>query len=208
MPKKHMRISRARSALRSITAGLCVAWAALAVPQAAHAGDPFLGEVMCGGWNFCPVGWAECNGQLMAISQNSALFSLLGTTYGGDGQTTFALPNLQSRTVVGDGQGPGLTNRTQGETGGEETVTININTMPMHNHGLAAHDGAEKSASPTGKVMGVSPTNAKAYASQATNVQLRPNAMSIVGGSQPHSNLQPYLAVKCCIAVNGIFPSQ
>jgi microcystin-dependent protein len=208
MPKKHMHADRARSALRSALAGACVAWAALAVPQAAHAGDPFLGEVICGGWNFCPVGWAECNGQLMSIAQNSALFTLLGTTYGGDGQTTFGLPNLQSRTVIGDGQGPGLTNRTQGETGGAETVTITSNTMPTHTHSLTAHDGAEKSASPTGKIMGASPATAKAYSSQATNVQLRPNAMSIVGGSQPHPNLQPYLAVKCCIAVNGIFPSQ
>lgn len=208
MPKKHMHGDRGRSALRSALTGAYVAWAALAVPQAAYAGDPFLGEVICGGWNFCPMGWAECNGQLMSIAQNSALFTLLGTTYGGDGQATFGLPNLQSRTVIGDGQGPGLTNRTQGETGGAETVTISSSTMPMHTHSLTAHDGAEKSASPTGKIMGASPAAAKIYSSQATNVQLRPNAMSIVGGSQPHPNLQPYLAVKCCIAINGIFPSQ
>lgn len=208
MPQKHLHTSRARSALRSSLAGAGLALAALALPQAAQAGDPFLGEVICGGWNFCPRDWAECNGQLMPISQNSALFALLGTTYGGDGQTTFALPDIQSRTVVGDGQGLGLTGRTQGDTGGVESVMITSNTMPQHNHSLYAHDGAEKSASPTGKVMGVSPATAKVYSTQATNVQLRPNAMSLVGGSQPHSNIQPYVAVKCCISLTGIFPTQ
>lgn len=208
MPKKHMHVGRARSALRSALAGASLALAALTLSPAAQAGQPYLGEVICGGWNFCPVGWAECNGALLPISQHSALFSLLGTTYGGDGQNTFGLPNLESRTVIGDGQGQGLTQRTQGEMGGVESVTITQATTPTHNHTLSAHDGVEKSASPTGKIMGVSPASAKAYSSQAPNVQLRPNAMGIVGGSQPHSNIQPYLAVKCCIATAGIFPTQ
>ena len=208
MPKKHTYTGRARSALRSTMAGTCLALAALTLPQVVQAGQPFVGEVICGGWSFCPVDWEECSGQLMPISQYDTLFQLIGTTYGGDGQNTFALPNLQSRTVVGDGQGQSLTNRTLGNTGGAESVTVDATTMPAHTHSLLANSGAEKSASPVGKIMGVSPASAKAYSSQATNVQLRSNAMSLVGGSQPHENLQPYLAVKCCISMFGVYPSQ
>ncbi len=198
---------RGRSALLSTVLGACLALGTLALPQTAQA-DPFLGEVVCGGWNFCPSGWGECNGQLLPISENSALFTLLGTTFGGDGQSTLGLPNVQGRTMLGTGQGAGLSSRILGETGGQETVTLTANQIPAHSHGLAANGGVEKSASPVSKILGVSPASAKMYSSQASNVQLKSDALSNVGGSQPHANLQPYLAVKCCIALQGIFPSQ
>lgn len=173
-----------------------------------HAEDPFIGEVMCGGWNFCPDGWLDCNGQQLPIAEYEPLFSLIGTTYGGDGQYTFALPNIQGRTMVHQGTGSGLTTRTLGQTGGAETVTLTTNQLPSHTHGLSAHSGAEKSASPTGKIPGVTATAAPTYNSTATSGKTLPvGALSPIGGSQPHNNLQPYLVMKCCIAVQGIFPS-
>ncbi len=208
MPNDEITTPRRRASPRSILAGALLALGALSLTPTARAYQPFVGEVICGGWNFCPVGWGECNGQLLSISENSALFSLIGTTYGGDGQNTLGLPNIQGRTLLGAGQGLGLSNRSQGEVGGQETVTLNPSAMPLHNHNLVANDGAERSASPVGKILGVSPASAKAYSANASNVQLRANAMSLVGGSLPHANLQPYLAVKCCIALAGIFPSQ
>lgn len=174
-----------------------------------HAEDPFIGEVMCGGWSYCPAYWAECNGQLVAISEYEALFQLIGTTYGGDGQVNFALPNIQGRTMLHQGQGPGLSNRVLSETGGTETVTLTTNQMPSHTHGVAGHSGAEKSASPTGKIPGTTAATAPVYTGTATSAKTLPsNALSSTGGSQPHNNLQPYLVMKCCIAVQGIFPSQ
>lgn len=207
MPYQQATTPRRQSILQATLAGAFLTIGALGLPLPAHA-TPFIGEVVCGGWNFCPNGWGECDGRVVPIAQNDTLFFLIGTTYGGDGETTFALPNIQGRTMVGSGQGPGLTPRLSGQQGGLETVTLNTNQIPMHNHILAANDGAEKAASPVGKILGVSPASAKSYSSQSTNVQLRPNALSFVGGSQSHTNLQPYLAVKCCIALEGIFPSQ
>jgi microcystin-dependent protein len=207
MPNEQNTTPRSRSTLQSTLAATFLALGTLALSSIAHA-DPFVGEVVCGGWNFCPANWGECNGQLQAIANNTTLFQLIGTTYGGDGQNTFALPNIQGRTVVGTGQGPSLSSRILGEAGGQESVTLTVNQIPIHNHSLAANDGAEKSASPLGRIFGVSPVSAKAYSSNASNVQLSSSAMSIFGGSQPHINLQPYLAVKCCISLFGIFPSQ
>ncbi|SKA02955.1 Microcystin-dependent protein [Trichlorobacter thiogenes] len=174
-----------------------------------HAEDPFIGEVMCGGWSFCPNGWLECNGQQLPIAEYDALFSLIGTTYGGDGQYTFALPNIQGRTMVHQGTGSGLTTRTLGQTGGAETVTLTTNQLPSHTHGLSVHSGAEKSASPTGKIPGTTTAATPVYNSTATSAKTLPsNALSQAGGSQPHNNLQPYLVMKCCISWAGIYPSQ
>ena len=174
-----------------------------------HADQPFVGEVMCGGWNFCTQGWAECNGQQVSIAEYETLFQLIGTTYGGDGQETFALPNIQGRTIVHQGQGAGLSNRVLGETAGAETVTLTTNQMPSHPHGVAAHSGAEKAASPTGKIPGVTATVAPTYNSAATSSKTLPvGALAPTGGSQPHNNLQPYLVMKCCISLYGIFPTQ
>jgi microcystin-dependent protein len=166
---------------------------------------PFIGEVMCGGWNFCPAGWAECNGQQLPISGNEALFALITTTYGGNGINTFAVPNIQSRTVLGAGLGPGLSNRQLGELGGLEEVRLQSWQMPNHSHDLRAHSGAERAATPRDRVPGVAPAGSPIYGT-AANTQLAPATVTQEGGSQPHNNLQPYLVVKCCISLYGTFP--
>ena len=171
----------------------------------AHA--QFLGELNCGGWNFCPAGWAECNGQTLPIVGNDALFNLIGTTYGGDGQTTFALPNIQGRTLVHVGQGVGLTNRVIGETGGAESVALTTAHLPAHTHSVSVHTGSEKSATPTARIPAVTPPSAPAYSSATVDSSLHTAAVTAAGGSQAHNNLQPYLTMKCCIALQGIFPS-
>lgn len=182
---------------------------ALGAPLSVQADTAFIGEVTCAGFNFCPVNTMECSGQVLPISQYTALFALIGTSYGGNGTTNFALPNLQSRTVVGQGQGPGLSDRVTGDTGGAETVTLLQSQMPSHTHLEPAHDGTdEKSATPVAHVAGTTPTTAKVYASVAPNTALHPSAMSYMGGNQPHNNLQPYLAVKCCITYSGVFPAR
>ncbi len=171
--------------------------------------SPFVAEIRIFGFNFAPVGWATCNGQIMPISQNTALFSLLGTTYGGDGKTTFALPNLQGSAPMHAGQGAGLSLRDLGEIGGEATVTLLQTEMPSHPHTAQAYPNAG----------GMDPTNnswslanqrgISEYApSSAQNVQMSPQALSIAGGSLPHNNLMPYLTVNFCIALQGIFPAR
>ena len=167
--------------------------------------DPFIGELRCFGFNFAPVGWALCNGQLLAIQSNTALFSLLGTMYGGNGQTTFALPDLRGRTSLAFGQGPGLTNRTQGELGGNETVTLTSATIPAHSHTVAA------SSTPTSKnPSGAFPSVTAAGSSYGTPGDLQMNAGMIAGGGsgQPHENMQPYLVLNWCIALEGVYPSR
>lgn len=205
MTMKSLRSKRLQNAL---IIGLIWGLATLCLPHLTHAdaSQPFVGEISCGGWNFCPNGWAECAGQLLPIAENDVLFNLIGTTYGGDGQTTFALPNIQGRTMVHQGQGPGLTSRVIGEAGGVETVTLTTSQMPIHNHPVAAHTGTEKSASPTNRIAG----NAAAsiYTSSAADTTLGAAVVGTTGGAQPHNNLQPYLASKCCISLFGIFPSQ
>lgn len=167
--------------------------------------DPFIGELRCFGFNFAPTGWALCNGQLLAIQQNTALFSLLGTMYGGNGQTTFGLPDLRGRTSLAFGQGPGLTNRNQGEVGGTETVTLTAATIPPHPHTVAA------SSTPTTKnPSGSFPSVTAAGASYGTPGDLQMSAAMVGGGGsgQPHANMQPYVVVNWCIALEGIFPSR
>lgn len=174
--------------------------------------DPFIGEIRMFGGNFAPRGWAFCNGQLLAISSNTALFSLLGVTYGGNGQTTFALPNLQGRAPIHFGQGPGLTPRVLGEMVGTENVTLLSNQMPMHNHDINGSSAVVDTSSPTNAFLGIkgeprSPENS--YTTQATNLApMNPQSISAAGGSQPHENMQPSLAVNFIIALEGIFPSR
>ncbi len=171
--------------------------------------DPFVAEIRIFPFNFAPTGWAFCDGQLMAISQNTALFSLLGTTYGGDGKSNFALPNLQGSAPMHPGQGPGLSLHDLGETGGEPTVTLLEMEMPTHTHTAQGYSGAggQGPASNTtwadGNQRGIS-----VYAPSAggQNVQMSPQALSINGGSQPHNNLMPYLTLNFCIALQGIYP--
>ena len=173
--------------------------------------DQFISEIRIFAGNFVPSGWALCNGQLMPISLNTALFSLLGTTYGGDGKTTFALPNLQGSTPLGAGQGPGLTLRDLGEIGGEQTVTLLDSEMPAHSHTAQASTAGGVN-SPAGAAWGESklgktPLNVYA-ASGANNVLMSPLALSIAGGSQPHNNMPPYLCLTFIIALQGIFPAR
>lgn len=171
--------------------------------------DPFVAEIRIFGFNFAPKGWAFCNGQVLPISQNTALFSLLGTTYGGDGKSTFALPNLQGRHAMASGQGPGLSQRYLGETGGSANVTLQPIQVPSHSHQLMATATAS-SGNPAGNAMSpaLSPTSAavNVYRNSANKVAMAPDAVAAVGGSQPHNNRQPYLALNFCIALQGVYP--
>ena len=167
--------------------------------------EPFLGEIRMFGFNFPPRGWSLCNGQLLPISQNTALFSILGTTFGGDGKTTFALPNLQGNAPMHPGTGPGLTPRSLGEDGGEEAVTLTTNTIPSHNHIPLAKSGAGTQYAPSGTVWAADAAGAPFYAT-TPNTAMNASIMGSVGGGLPHANLQPYLAVNFCIALQGVFP--
>ncbi len=162
--------------------------------------DPFLGEVRIWSLNFAPKGWAMCNGQLLPINQNQALFSLLGTTYGGDGRVNFALPDLRSRVPVHFGNGFNL-----GDRAGEESHTLIQSEMPMHTHVPQGSANAPTLPAPTGNLWATNPTNP--YAG-AVNTTMNPACVTSSGGSQPHSNLQPSLALTFAIALQGIFPSQ
>ena len=167
--------------------------------------EPFLGEVRLFAGNFAPRGWALCNGQLMAIAQNSALFSLLGIAYGGNGTTTFGLPDLQGRVPIGQGSGAGLTPRVVGEAGGSSSVSLLTTQIPAHSHTPNCSSG-QTSTQPEGGYWGMGGRQAL-YAS-TPNVNLSVNAVAPAGGSQPHSNMQPYLGMTYIIALEGIFPSR
>jgi microcystin-dependent protein len=164
--------------------------------------EPFLGEIRLMSFGFAPKGWAACNGQLLAINQNQALFSILGTTYGGNGQTTFALPNLGGRVPVHTGGGFSL-----GQQGGEASHTLTANETPTHSHLWNASSAPATSGSPASAVLAAS-VGAAAFAPPSALVAMDPAAVSPAGGSQPHDNTQPYLTVSFCIALQGIFPSR
>jgi microcystin-dependent protein len=177
--------------------------------------SPFVAEIRIFPYNFAPVGWAVCNGQLLPISQNTALFSLLGTTYGGNGTTTFALPNLQNGAIpVGQGQGAGLSDYDLGQSGGESSVTLINAELPAHNHGLnctttvatvAASEGTQLAKGQKGNLQSM--TRAKVYSTNAPTATLNPaTAMGPTGSSLPHNNMMPNLALNFCIAMQGVFP--
>lgn len=172
---------------------------------AAFGQDRFLGSVSLVPYNFAPRGSALCNGQLMAISQNTALFSLLGTMYGGDGRTTFALPDLRGRIPVGMGSGPGLTPRTMGELSGEESVTLTLTQMPAHNHIARASATAGNTVSPTGAYWAPAP-RMLLYSAATPLMPMNPLALGNAGGGLPHDNLKPYLTLNYIIWLQGIFP--
>lgn len=169
--------------------------------------DPFVAEVRIYPFNFAPKGWAFCNGQLMPISQNTALFSLLGTVYGGDGKSTFALPNLQGSACMHPGQGQGLSLRDLGEIGGSQYVTLLQSEMPAHTHTLSTSVRPADSLNPGGLSPGTG-NNIYATAAGAPQVQMAPQALSVTGGSLPHNNMQPYLTLNFCIALQGVFPAR
>src|SRR6476469_3691096 len=168
--------------------------------------DPFVAEIRIFPFNFAPKGWAFCNGQLLPISQNTALFSLLGTTYGGDGKSNFALPDLQGRAPMHPGQGPGLSLHDLGETGGSDTVTLLESEMPSHNHDMsgAAQDPALAKAVNPDASWSLSQGGGIYQTTQ--NTTLAPEAATPVGGDQPHNNLQPYLTFYFNIALQGVYP--
>ena len=170
--------------------------------------ETFLGEIRMFAGNFAPTGWAFCQGQLLPIAQNQALFSLLGTTYGGDGMTSFALPDLRGRAPVGFGQGPGLSNRVIGEQFGSELVTLNINQMPSHNHTVNAVTTEGNQNLPTNSLPANTKTLDKEYSDANANTTMKATMVNPTGGSQPFGVSQPSLGVNFIIALQGIYPSR
>ena len=163
--------------------------------------QPYVGEIRMFAGNFAPAGWMFCEGQLLPISQNETLFNLIGTTYGGDGQSTFALPDLRGRLPIHQGNGFILA-----ETGGAEEITLTVQQIPAHTHPVLASTAPASSNSPVGNVA-AAPTAINLYIEDNANSSLSPLAVSAIGGSQPHTNLQPYLCVNFIISLFGIFPS-
>ena len=170
--------------------------------------EPFLAEVRIVGFNFAPRGWAFCDGQILPINQNQSLYSLLGTTYGGDGRTSFALPDLRGRTPIHVGASEGGVSHTLGSKSGEETVTLAASEMPNHTHAAKASKTAATLADPTGNLLGASLSELYVDATNSGNTLMRAGTTANVGGGQAHENMQPYLAVNYCIALQGLFPSR
>ena len=192
----------------------CAAAAALLLmglhgTASAQASDPFIGQTMCAGFNFAPRGWAELNGQLLPITQNTALFALLGTQYGGDGVSTFALPDMRGRVLIHAGQGPGLSQREQGESAGSEQVSLNIAQLPAHNHTVIPM-GSTADATLVSPAQGVPPTKARTtlYAPGPGTVAMSSTLTTTTGQNAPVPVMQPYVTIKCFIALNGVFPSR
>jgi microcystin-dependent protein len=167
--------------------------------------DPFVAEIRIFPFNFAPRGWAFCDGQLLPLSQNTALFSLLGTTYGGNGKSNFALPDLQGAVPMHPGQGPGLSLYDLGQMGGSDSVTLLESEIPMHSHAMQATAGVAAGRDPTDAALARS-RGANAYGPASSLVPMSGQALAISGGSLPHNNLQPYLTLNFCIALQGVFP--
>ncbi|QGY45663.1 phage tail protein [Maribellus comscasis] len=177
--------------------------------------EPFIGQIMLFGGNFAPRGWALCDGQLLSIVQNQALFSIIGTSYGGDGRTTFGLPDLRGRVPMHPGNGPGLTPRRLGEKSGEENILLNISQIPAHNHSatgtIQAKNGQADASNPGGTVAATLNKNTEGYAQKA-NTTMKAGAVDVTvnnsGGGLPHNNVQPYQCINYIIALQGIYPSR
>jgi len=167
--------------------------------------DPFVAEIRIFPFNFAPKGWAFCDGQILPLSQNTALFSLLGTMYGGDGKSNFALPDLQGNVPMHPGQGPGLSLHDLGETGGSDTVTLLQSEMPAHSHTLNASNSDSNDQSPVNELL-AGGLSVVPYATPGPVVQMAANTIGVAGGSQPHNNLMPYLTLNFCIALQGVYP--
>lgn len=163
--------------------------------------EPYIGEIRVFSGTFAPIGWALCNGQLLSISDADALYSLIGTTYGGDGQTTFGLPDLRGRVPIHTGSG-----YTLGQIGGSETVTLTSQNLPVHSHGAQASDANATSSDPTGRFWATN-TDFRCYSNATTNTSFAGGAIGAAGGSQPHDNMMPFLTVSYIIALEGVYPS-
>ena len=170
--------------------------------------DPFVAEIRIFPFNFAPKGWAFCDGQILPLSQNTALFSLLGTTYGGDGKSNFALPNMQGNAPMHPGQGPGLSLHDLGETGGSGTVSLLESEIPSHSHALMASSTNSSKPNPAGNALARISGGATPYIAPAGAplVNFSDNALAPAGGDQPHNNMQPYLTLNFCIALQGVYP--
>lgn len=193
--------------LNKMIQGSLVAAAMLSGASAQAGLEPLIGEVQWFAGSFAPRGWALCDGQLLPISGNEALFSIIGTTYGGDGRTTFALPDVRGRVLIHEGRGPGLSQRNLGNRGGTETETLTSANMPSHTHTLRASGGSATTAAPAGGVLAAT-GRTQLYDSGAANVDMDASAITSTGGGQPHNNMQPYNTLNCIIALQGIFPSR
>ena len=169
--------------------------------------DPFIGEIRLFPYTFAPRGWALCSGQILSIAQNTALFSLIGTIYGGDGRTTFALPDLRGRVAISAGQAPGLSAYDVGEAGGVESVSLAESQMPAHNDKVKVNGATSGSERPNNRFLG-RVSNGTAYAGTANGKTLNPGALGCSGGGQPHENRPPHLTLNYCIALQGIFPAR
>jgi microcystin-dependent protein len=190
--------------LRLLASALIVV-GALAISPTAQ--GQFVGEIDLVAFNFAPANWALCDGSILPITQNVALFSLIGTTFGGDGVSTFALPDLRGRRAIGMGQGPGLGNYTLGESGGEEQVTLTVNQLPAHFHSFFGSAAPGNSVKPGGNYW-ASASQVNLYSTSSSHVAMAPQAIGMTGGSQPHDNRSPYLAMNYIISLFGFFPSQ
>ncbi|MGA7672507.1 MAG: tail fiber protein [Nitrolancea sp.] len=168
--------------------------------------DPFVAEIRIFPFNFAPKGWAFCDGQILPLSQNTALFSLLGTTYGGDGKSNFALPNIQGMVVMHPGQGPGLSLHDLGETSGSQTVSLLESEMPSHSHSISVSQGDAGDRSPASEKFASSVGGINLYAASSSLTHLSDQVMSPSVGDQPHNNMQPYLTFNFCIALQGVYP--
>jgi microcystin-dependent protein len=180
-----------------------------ALPAQAQS-EPLLGQIMCAGFNFAPRGWAQLDGQLLPINTNTALFSLLGTQYGGDGRTTFGLPDMRGRAVLHQGQGPGLTQRRIGERGGTESNTLTTGQLPAHTHSFAPLASSERGSttSPSGAVPAAAKKATSRYAPGPGDTTMAEGTTGATGGNQSVDNMQPFVTVNCFIALQGVFPSR
>lgn len=192
----------------TLTAAAMAVAATLSIaPQNARAQEAFIGEIRFFGGNFAPRGWAFCDGQMLAISQYQALFSLLGTTYGGDGRTTFALPDARGRAMIHEGQGPGLSPRRLGEKAGTETNTLSVGQMPAHAHAQNAATADADATSPQGALMGGSGRD-RIYSGGTADTAMSGNAIGSTGGGQAVNNMPPFVTTNCIIALEGYYPSR
>ena len=170
--------------------------------------DPFVAEIRIVGFSFPPKGWAHCNGQLLPLSQNTALFALLGTVYGGDGKSTFALPDIRDSAVISDGQGPGLSYRQQGEVSGSESVTLLQSEIPVHTHSVNSNIGLATLGTGGPTTAFARSVGGNAYKGGPANVDLAFESLAPTGGSLPHNNMMPYLTLSFVIALQGVFPQR
>jgi len=194
--------------IKTLAATVALSTAALLSPKPAAAqADPFIGQIMMVGYTFCPRGWANADGQLLPISQNSALFSLYGTTFGGDGRTTFALPDLRGRVPMHVGTGQGLSPNRMGDKAGTENNSLSVNQLPNHSHALNVARSSGNTTTPQDTFLAGTGRD-RDYTSTGTDTTMNANAIGSTGGGQPIDNMQPFLVIRYCVALQGIFPSR